>query len=399
MSLSTTSTSTSSSSLFSSISTTPQTMVAETTSTSASIPTGGGPPNNSPSGTLATSAALYLYTFLATLVLLLTVSAAIVIRSFVLRRRHRRMVEEAIRNGTWVPPSPPSRAAKVDLSKKPILWEAYIDNKGSISYSHGGGGSINPDWTAEQPKEWDMIRPISAAYLPSSTAMEPTDSTPTNPIPGPTPIDEPPSDPGASPTRISRPRAIFSRAMRMLNPTPVETSPLPVANLPDANTNAGVSGAGDAHISMTELDEKRQSPSLMRVAVLIAMPSPPSSSSSSSSSTSPSTAVPLPGSVSTEASSSSSPSPPPPPIISPSSSPAKPSITTTQSHPLQINPAFPLPLSPTQDEEPLLPHIEMGVADVLVVPPDSVTQEERIRERMKLRGSVLSRDSVATEVW
>jgi len=44
-----------------------------------------------------------VYTFLATLVLLLSVSGAIVFRSFVLRRRHRMMVEEAIRNGTWVP--------------------------------------------------------------------------------------------------------------------------------------------------------------------------------------------------------------------------------------------------------------------------------------------------------
>ncbi|KAF5374037.1 hypothetical protein D9757_010075 [Collybiopsis confluens] len=39
-----------------------------------------------------------VYTFLATLVLLLGISGAIVARSLVLRRRHRRMIEEAIRN-------------------------------------------------------------------------------------------------------------------------------------------------------------------------------------------------------------------------------------------------------------------------------------------------------------
>lgn len=44
-----------------------------------------------------------VYTFLATLVLLLGVSLAIVLRSLCLRRRHRRMVEEAIRNGTFHP--------------------------------------------------------------------------------------------------------------------------------------------------------------------------------------------------------------------------------------------------------------------------------------------------------
>ena len=303
------------------------------------------------------------------------------------------MVEEAIRNGTWVPPAPPSRPVRVDLSKKPVLWEAYIDNKGSISYSHGGGQSLNPEWMTDQAKDWDMIRPISAAYLASSTALGPTtsvptaaDPTPPNPIPGPTPVDELPSHSDASSTRTPRHRAIFSRAMRMLNPTPVQTSPLPAANLSNANINAGGSGAGDAHILMTELDGNTPSPSLIRVAVLIAMPSPPSSSSSTAA---PSTAASPSASVSVLTS--------PPPSINPTTSPAKLSTISTQSHPLQINPAFPLPLPPAQDDEPLLPHIEVGVADILVVPPDLVTQDERIHER-KFRGSVVSQDSVASEV-
>ncbi|KAK6974322.1 hypothetical protein R3P38DRAFT_3239625 [Favolaschia claudopus] len=64
-----------------------------------------------------------VYTFLATLILLLGVSSAIVVRSLLLRRRHRRMVAEAIANGTWIPPAP---RVKVDLRKKPRLWDVWI---------------------------------------------------------------------------------------------------------------------------------------------------------------------------------------------------------------------------------------------------------------------------------
>ncbi|KAJ6522430.1 hypothetical protein DFH09DRAFT_1330566 [Mycena vulgaris] len=46
------------------------------------------------------------YMLLVTLILLLDVSSAIVMRSLLLRRRHRCVVEEAIANGTWVPPAP-----------------------------------------------------------------------------------------------------------------------------------------------------------------------------------------------------------------------------------------------------------------------------------------------------
>jgi hypothetical protein len=85
-----------------------------------------------------------VYTFLATLVLLLGVSAAIVIRSLLLRRRHRRMIEEAIRNGTWVPPAHGGGAGnggrqKVDLSKKPKMWEAFLAVPGEEEEGKSGG--------------------------------------------------------------------------------------------------------------------------------------------------------------------------------------------------------------------------------------------------------------------
>jgi len=93
---------------------------------------------------------------------------------------------------------------------------------------------------------------------------------------------------------------------------------------------------------MTELSSK-SSPTTIRVAVLIAMPSPPSSSSHASSST-------------------------PPPLLS-----ASITSSSSKSHPLE-------PSSPTtlvrvpiggdnnkNDDEESLPHLEMGVADVVVV--------------------------------
>ncbi|KAJ6587978.1 hypothetical protein B0H19DRAFT_196703 [Mycena capillaripes] len=81
-----------------------------------------------------------VYTFLATLILLLGVSSAIVFRSILLRRRHRRMVAEAIANGTWNPPAP---RVRVDLRKKPRLWDAWVAPP-LLSVVQGGGEK--DDW-------------------------------------------------------------------------------------------------------------------------------------------------------------------------------------------------------------------------------------------------------------
>ncbi|KAH9476641.1 hypothetical protein JR316_0010677 [Psilocybe cubensis] len=331
--------------------------------------------SNATNASIATSASLYLYTFLATLVLLLSVSAAIVIRSFVLRRRHRLMVEEAIRNGTWVPPAPPTRPVKVDLSKKPMLWEAYIDGKGDVvSYGAHGAGSqrINDTWKAEHSKEWDTIKPIAVSYLSSTTlptsspspsglatipsvgslhstaAQQPSTpvgmqrdveanaGTPTNASSAAVAVPTPPT---SVRTPTSRPRAILSRVVRMLNPTPNPTSPLPgpLAGS-NAGSNANLPGPNSGDATANEKLELK-GPHTMRVAVLIAMPSPPSSSLSTSSSailSSASSSTGAPGA-------STSPSPP---IIS---------------HPLSVM---------GDDDEHPLPHLEVGVADVVVMPPD-----------------------------
>ncbi|KIY66253.1 hypothetical protein CYLTODRAFT_423597 [Cylindrobasidium torrendii FP15055 ss-10] len=127
-------------------------------------------------GGLNGSASLYLYTFLATLILLLGVSAAIVFRSLVLRRRHRAMVAEAIRNGTWVPPAPAPgfgrRGGGVDPAKAPILWEARIpvDEKSD----EGPRSEGNTPRTG-----WDTFKPVALTYIeqPNSPDATPPSTT------------------------------------------------------------------------------------------------------------------------------------------------------------------------------------------------------------------------------
>ncbi|KAF8872807.1 hypothetical protein CPB84DRAFT_1854299 [Gymnopilus junonius] len=362
-----------------------------------STPSPGGQSNNSSNndGSIATSASLYLYTFLATLVLLLSVSAAIVIRSFILRRRHRLMVEEAIRNGTWVPPAPPTRPARVDLSKKPVLWEAYIDKKGDL-VGHAVGGAlgdskINDVWKMDNTREWDMIKPFAATYLSASEATATPElprGPPTTtglatapsvgslrgaaalqpPIPSPGSQSQPDVEAGNGPTaattptssnraRMPRPRAMLSRALNMLNPTPDPTSPLPAplsGSLQNAGSNANLALGTAAEGGMTEL----KGPQVMRVAVFIAMPKPPSGSPTGSLSAS-TTMVPS------------------------DSHPLQPSASTS-CHPSH---------SDDDDEQPL-PHLEMGVADVLVVPHDVDTPSHPSGKKSAQRGSL---GSMATE--
>ncbi|KAF9470276.1 hypothetical protein BDN70DRAFT_727849 [Pholiota conissans] len=377
-------------------------------------PTGGGEASQqNNNGSIATSASLYLYTFLATLVLLLSVSAAIVIRSFILRRRHRLMVEEAIRNGTWVPPTPPTRPARVDLSKKPVLWEAYIDEKGTVqgmyaSDSHGDRKAATSEhWRAEHSKDWDTIKPFSAAYVAKTPevvaaaaagiAAHSNLSLPLNGVPAsatglgttpsatsvhrlavpndvsvsPAPAGVPPAGqlpvpvtaPAPSPTpRTPIHRTLLSRAMRMLNPTPDQTSPLPSPTTSGSTANLSAHRGGD--IAMAELHDNSTTPSVMRVAVLIAMPAPPSGGSLSASS----------ASLSASASSSSSPN-----------------ASTPLTHPLHAGGGSPASRAADEDEHPL-PYLEMGVAEVLMVRQDMLASYSRGKVRDSV-GSQGSRDS------
>lgn len=60
----------------------------------------------------------------ATLVLLIAISALVIGRTFILRRRQQRLIEEAIRNGTYVPPSTNTGSPKF---KKPMLWDVHLE--------------------------------------------------------------------------------------------------------------------------------------------------------------------------------------------------------------------------------------------------------------------------------
>lgn len=313
-------------------------------SQSAGVPGGG-------STSLANSASLYLYTFLATLVLLLSVSGAIVIRSFVLRRRHRRMVEEAMRNGTWVPPIPATRPARVDLSKKPEIWEAYLGGGGwqAAGHDHGSGKEqgIGTNWNLEYSKDWDSMKPISAEPLsPAPPYAGPTPDTLSPPVPDPVPApttlltlrgdEESQETPG-----IPTPPSLLRRARIFLNP-PMPT--LPFSTSPAAADNG--THPHSTNISMTELNSS--SPSTVRVTVLIAMPS----LSPHGSCTTPSCSLP--------------------------------SCSTT-SHPLQSSSC------PITNTSTSLPHLEIGVSEVLIGPaetPSTWNTERRAEAKASLsRGS------------
>jgi len=146
----------------------------------------------------------------------------------------------------------------------------------------------------------------------------------------------------------------------MLNPTPDQTSPLP------APAMASDSTAGGAEMAMAELKHNSAAPSMMRVAVLIAMPTPPTSA----------------GSLSASATSSS---------LSQSSSSLP---RASPAHPLQPS-AKPVvtPLLSDDDEHPL-PHLEVGVAEVLMVPPEMSSSYPR----GKVRDSVASQGSRDSDV-
>lgn len=272
------------------------------------------------------------------------------------------MVEEAIRNGTWVPPAPAARAPRVDLSKKPTLWEAYLgDGRWHVGEIRGlGQGSgkdlgISTHWKFEHSKDWESLKPVCADYIPSGTSVHDSASTPNLTLSPPVPIPVPAPITALAPASSSRDEenqrtaqastspSVLSRVKMFLNPPP-PIFPLPVSSASATDLNRDV----PTNISMTEL--RSSPPTTMRVAVLIAMPSPPPSHGSSTA-------------LSTSLSSSTS------------SSNYKPMT----SHPLQTPP--PQTLRATDDEEHPLPQLEMGVVEVVVGPSESSTGWDSARRR------------------
>ena len=316
-------------------------------------------------------------------------------RSFIIRQRNRRMMNLAIRNGTYVPPTPAAAAGatatrhantRVDLSKKPQLWEANLGGGG------GGGwqqqpGSFGLNWKSEYSRDWESIKPIYAGY--TETSVPHSGSTPTN-LTGvsPPPISTPLNPSGRSrrdgdeenrgrTTASTTPSSLFTRARLFLNPNPTTTilgssSSSSADNGTNLNshpisTNTVTATTG---ISMTELSSSDPHPKI-RVAVLIAMPSPLSTHGSSSSTT------------------------------TPPSSKSQPT-SNSESHPLELS-SSPIISLKVADEEKLelkkeepftLPHLEMGVADVQVVlgrsRKDSESSSSRsLREEEKISSSII----------
>lgn len=167
---------------------------------------------------------LYLYTFLATLLLLLAISVLIVGRSIFIRRRARRMMEEAVRNGTLPPQTgrPP-----VKFGAKPKLFDVYTTRNGIP-------GKFTLD---DSLLSWENLKPLSA------TLRRPVSPSPRTPTPQPPPPVE------------TTPPLLF-RLAPQLRPTPRAVTTDPTSH-------------------PLEVRKPTRNP-VLTVSVMIAMPTPPS---------------------------------------------------------------------------------------------------------------------------
>lgn len=94
----------------------------------------------------STSTTLYLFTFLATLFVLLLISASIIFRSFLIRRRFRRRVEDALAQGVFL-----------DLQPSALgLTSRYIGEKPSVHEAW-----VEPD-ALQEKSQWQAIMPVTA---------------------------------------------------------------------------------------------------------------------------------------------------------------------------------------------------------------------------------------------
>ncbi|KAF7343210.1 hypothetical protein MVEN_01752200 [Mycena venus] len=299
---------------------------------------GGGQQDGSGQPNIQSSAQLYLYTFLATLILLLGVSSAIVVRSLLLRRRHRRMVAEAIANGTWIPPAP---RVKVDLRKKPRVWDVWVgpprllsadDATGVVTTSGAGGGAgVGAVGVAQQGggteggeaegegEGWDGIMPFAASYLPPGTIAS----------------SAPP--PAAAPNTNTNTNTTLS-ATTSRSTTALSRQPTPNPSAPASEPTIPIP-------LMMEMEQPR-----VRVSVLIAMPAPGMFVNSSTSPAPPAPTTPQTPTWTTQ------PSPTTPSWLNP-----------TWTHAPSWAPYLPPPAPGDDPDEVPLPHLEVGVASVGVV--------------------------------
>lgn len=203
---------------------------------------------------------------------------------------------------------------RVDLSKKPALWEAFVGS-GERHAQRTGKAEAVTEW------EWDSIRPFAAAYV-----IPPGQNDPASVVSSAIPPERP--------TLTTRLHGLVRNRQQSMFPIPARmtamTTTTPVAAAPLLSSASPPAGAPVVPAP----------PQKVRVAVLIAMPQPTEEKSRSP--------TPQPGaSTSTEA---------------------------TPSH-------------SSVEEEPQLPHIEFGVAEL------EVSSHNRSNHK-DIRSSVASGSSV-----
>ncbi|KAI6039103.1 hypothetical protein EDC04DRAFT_1802734 [Pisolithus marmoratus] len=113
------------------------------------------------------SATARTYTFLITLFLLLAVTSTVIARSLVLRRRHRRILEQGTnpRFAADVGPSTPTngtgtRRRQRVVGEKPALWQLWTQSLGDVGKDCGRA-------------VWTDIKPVSIAYINREEDKEP----------------------------------------------------------------------------------------------------------------------------------------------------------------------------------------------------------------------------------
>ena len=294
-----------------------------------------------------------VYVFLGIIALLLFLAGVKIFGIYVQIQRRRRMVQEAVRNGTYVPPTPPN------LTIKPELWEAYLglgesgwpQLKSSSSDHDGSDGNekvLDTNWKSEYSRDWESIKPLYAGFATKPVVRQvvysgsppnlPTSVTP--PPPSITPINH--SAPSRGDEENQRTAVVsttttpslLTRARRFLNLDSTTATAVPASS--SANNNET-----NSHPISTMSHSNSPQP-MIRVVVLIAMPSPTPSPHVSTSTTRP---------------------------LSASVSLSSETLPTNTSHDA-LSPSSPTTtLRFTDDEEyySRIPHLEMGVADVVVV--------------------------------
>lgn len=250
------------------------------------------------------------------------------------------MIEEAIRNGTWVPPAPGSgrNGGRVDLSKKPKMWEAYLD------LNHQQQQQVMMMASTMEEKDWESMKPLMANYVHDSARKKKASNQiggagtgalvggGGNASGGGASVEGDEVRGGA----MNRGRRLFGNfartIRRAISPTPSGLQyGIPQSGSSNHGTGSNTRQGSNINLNDTQMAEFGGSnvPPKVRVAVLIAMPRRHPSSTSTSTFSSPSASALLSTSSST-------------------------SGTTPQ------------PRTLGEEEEEELPHIEMGVAELLV---------------------------------